>query len=189
MSTPRKRTADEAERVRLVNRLACLWLARAVADDLLAGRPQQARFAAWLQQYTAVYLADSVKRQGRSEISQKALLSYITYLSAGKRRRADDRPTQLMQAILQTREVVAQRRQAKVVCDPFAGLQADKVQVVKARYARVAARLIARTYQPIAGWDRLAWLYRDATWPSRIEWDKTLDELAREDAARLDKVP
>ena len=190
MSTPRKRTKAEAERVRQMNLLARLWRSKAMADGLLAGRPTvPARgFAVWLQQYTQAFLHDGLKRRGSPYINQTKLTGYITWLGAN-RRRAGESPVLMTEAVIETRRVAEARRNSKGRREPFPRADNDAAKALRERYQRVASRILARAFQPIAGWDRLAWAFEDSIWKSRADWTKTLDELAAEQGKTLDKQP
>ena len=190
MSTPRKRTKAEAERVRQVNLLARLWQSKALADALLAGRPVvPARgFALWLQQYTQAFLHESLKRRGSPYINQTKLTGYITYLGANRRRQGES-PVLMAEAVIETRRVAEARRESKKRRDSFPRADNDAAKAMRERYQRVASRILARAFQPIAGWDRLAWAFEDSIWKSRTNWTKTLDELAAEQGKTLDKQP
>ena len=183
MSTPRKRTKAEAERVRQMNLLARLWRSKALADGLLAGRPVvPARgFAVWLQQYTQAFLHDGLKRRGSQQINRTKLAGYITYLGANRRRQGES-PVLMTEAVIETRRVAEARRDSKGRREPFP-------RALRERYQRVASRILARAFQPIAGWDRLAWVFEESIWKSRTNWTKTLDELAAEQGKTLDKRP
>lgn len=187
MSTPRKRTKAEAERVRQINLLARLWRSKALADGLLAGRPVvPARgFALWLQQYTQAFLHESLKRRGSPYINQTKLTGYITWLGANRRRQGES-PVLMTEAVIETRRVAVARRGSKAKANPFPKATTDEMQ---ARYQRVASRILARAFQPIAGWNRLAWVFEESIWKSRADWTKTLDELAAEQGKTLDKRP
>ena len=193
MSTPRKRTAAEVERVQQVNLLARLWQSKALAEGLLSGQMTvltvlKDGFAAWLQQYTKVYLHDGLKRRGSQQINRTKLTGYITYLGAN-RRRAGESSVLMAAAVIETRRVAEARRDSKGRREPFPRADNDTARALRERYQRVASRILARAFQPIAGWDRLAWMFEESIWKNQINWTETLDELAREDAARLDKVP
>ena len=190
MSTPRKRTKAEAERVRQINLLARLWRSKAMADGLLAGRPVvPARgFALWLQQYTQAFLHESLKRRGSPHINQTKLTGYITYLGAN-RRRAGESPVLMTEAVIETRRVAEARRDSKGRREPFPRADSDTARALRARYQRVVSRILARAFLPIAGWDRLAWMFEESIWKSRADWTKTLDELAAEQGKTLDKQP
>lgn len=188
MSTPRKRTKAEAERVRQINLLARLWQSKALADGLLAGKPVvPARgFALWLQQYTQAFLHESLKRRGSPYINQTKLTGYITYLGAN-RRRAGESPVLMTEAVIETRRVAEARRGNRTRREPFPRADNDTARALRERYQRVASRILARAFQPIAGWDRLAWVFEESIWKSRADWTKTLDELAAEQGKTLDK--
>ena len=190
MSTPRKRTKAEAERVRQMNLLARLWRSRALADGLLAGRPVvPARgFAVWLQQYTQAFLHDGLKRRGSQQINRTKLTGYITYLGANRRRQGES-PVLMTEAVIETRRVAEARRDSKGRREPFPRADNDAARALRERYQRVASRILARAFQPIAGWDRLAWVFEESIWKSRTNWTKTLDELAAEQGKTLDKQP
>ena len=187
MSTPRKRTKAEAERVRQINLLARLWRSKAMADGLLAGRPVvPARgFALWLQQYTQAFLHESLKRRGSPHINQTKLTGYITYLGANRRRQGES-PVLMTEAVIETRRVVEARRNSKAKAQPFPKTATEEMH---ARYQRVVGRILARAFLPIAGWDRLAWMFEESIWKSRVNWTRTLDELAAEQGKTLDKQP
>ena len=190
MSTPRKRTKAEAERVRQMNLLARLWRSRALADGLLASQltvPKDG-FATWLQQYTKMYMHESLKRRGTTHINRTKLTGYITYLGAN-RRRAGESPVLMTEAVIETRRVAEARRESKERRDPFPRADNDAARALRERYQRVASRILARAFQPIAGWDRLAWVFEESIWKSQINWTRTLDELAAEQAKTLDKRP
>jgi len=190
MSTPRKRTKAEAERVRQMNLLARLWRSRALADGLLAGRPVvPARgFAVWLQQYTQAFLHDGLKRRGSQQINRTKLTGYITYLGANRRRQGES-PVLMTEAVIETRRVAEARRDSKGRREPFPRADNDTARALRERYQRVAIRILARAFQPIAGWDRLAWVFEESIWKSWTNWTKTLDELAAEQGKTLDKQP
>ena len=190
MSTPRKRTKAEAERVRQINLLARLWRSKAMADGLLAGRPVvPARgFALWLQQYTQAFLHESLKRRGSPYINQTKLTGYITFLGAN-RRRAGESPVLMTEAVIETRRIAEARRNSKGRREPFPRADNDTARALRERYQRVVNRILARAFKPIAGWDRLAWMFEESIWKSRTNWTKTLDELAAEQGKTLDKQP
>lgn len=187
MSTPRKRTKAEAERVRQMNLLARLWRSRAMASGLLSGQMTVPKdgFAAWLQQYTKHYMPESLKRRGSNQINRTKLTGYITYLGAN-RRRAGESPVLMTEAVIETRRVAVARRDSKAKANPFPETVTEEMH---ARYQRVVSRILARAFRPIAGWDRLAWMFEESIWKSRTNWTKTLDELAAEQAKTLDKRP
>ena len=187
MSTPRKRTKAEAERVRQINLLARLWRSKAMASGLLSGQMTVPKdgFANWLQQYTKQYLLESLKRRGTPHINRTKLTGYITYLGANRRRQGES-PVLMTEAVIETRRVVVARRTGKEKRDPF---PKEATEVLQARYQRVVSRILARAFRPIAGWDRLAWVFEESIWKSRADWTKTLDELAAEEAKTLDKRP
>lgn len=187
MSTPRKRTKAEAERVRQMNLLARLWQSKALADGLLAGRPVvPARgFAVWLQQYTQAFLHDGLKRRGSNQINRTKLTGYITYLGANRRRQGES-PVLMAEAVIETRRVAVARRNSKAKAHPFPKTATEEMH---ARYQRVVSRILARAFRPIASWDRLAWAFEESIWKSRVNWTKTLDELAAEQGKTLDKQP
>ncbi len=190
MSTSRKRTKAEAERVRQVNLLARLWRSKAMADGLLAGRPTVPPdgFAIWLQQYTGTCLQVALKRRGSNQINRTKLTGYITYLGANRRRQGES-PVLMTEAVIETRRVAEARRDSKGRCEPFPRADNDAAKALRERYQRVASRILARAFQPIAGWDRLAWMFEESIWKSRADWTNTLDELAAEQAKTLDKRP
>lgn len=187
MSTPRKRTKAEAERVRQINLLARLWQSKALADGLLSGRSTvPARgFAVWLQQYTQAFLHDGLKRRGSQQINRTKLAGYITSLGAN-RRRAGESPVLMTEAVIETRRVAVARRDSKAKANPFPETVTEEMH---ARYQRVVSRILARAFRPIAGWDRLTWMFEESIWKSRTNWTKTLDELAAEQGKTLDKQP
>jgi len=188
MSTPRKRTKAEAERVRQVNLLARLWRSRMLANGLLAGQstvPPDG-FAIWLQQYTGTYLLEALKRRGSNQINRTKLTGYITYLGANRRRQGES-PVLMTEAVIETRRVAEVRRDSKGRREPFPRADTDATRELHSRYQRVASRILARAFKPIAGWDRLAWVFEESIWKSRINWTKTLDELAAEQGKTLDK--
>ena len=190
MSTPRKRTKAEAERVRQMNLLARLWRSRALADGLLASQltvPKDG-FATWLQQYTKMYMHESLKRRGTTHINRTKLTGYITYLGANRRRQGES-PVLMAEAVIETRRVAEARRDSKGRREPFPRADNDTARALRERYQRVASRILARAFQPIAGWDRLAWVFEESIWKSRTNWTKTLDELAAEQGKTLDKQP
>jgi len=188
MSTPRKRTKAEAERVRQINLLARLWQSKALADGLLSGQMTVPKdgFAAWLQQYTKAYMHDGLKRRGSNQINQTKLTGYITYLGANRRRQGES-PVLMTEAVIKTRRVAEARRDSKGRREPFPRADNDAAKALRERYQRVASRILARAFQPIAGWDRLAWAFEESIWKSRADWTKTLDELAAEQGKTLDK--
>lgn len=190
MSTPRKRTKAEAERVRQINLLARLWRSRVLADGLLAGRPTvPARgFALWLQQYTQAFLHESLKRRGSPYINQTKLTRYITSLGAN-RRQAGESPVLMTEAVIKTRRVAEARRGNRTQREPFPMVDDEVTRELRARYQRVVSRILARAFKPIAGWDRLAWMFEESIWKSRVNWTRTLDELAAEQGKTLDKQP
>lgn len=190
MSTPRKRTKAEAERVRQINLLARLWWSKALASGLLSGQMTVPKdgFANWLQQYTKPYLHESLKRRGRNAINQTKLTGYITYLGANRRRQGES-PVLMTEAVIETRRVVEARRDSKERRDPFPRADNDAARALRERYQRVASRILARAFRPIAGWERLAWAFHERIWSSRENFQKTLDELVAERAKRLDKRP
>lgn len=187
MSTPRKRTKVEAERVRQMNLLARLWWSKAMASGLLSGQMTVPKdgFANWLQQYTKPYLPEALKRRGSNQINRTKLTGYITYLGANRRRQGES-PVLMTDAVIATRQVAVARRNSKAKANPFPKATTDEMQT---RYQRVASRILARAFRPIAGWDRLAWVFEESIWKSRVNWTKTLDELAAEQGKTLDKQP
>ena len=190
MSTPRKRTKSEAERVRQMNLLARLWRSKALADGLLAGQltvPKDG-FATWLQQYTKMCMHESLKRRGTTRINRTKLAWYITSLGANRRRQGES-PVLMTDAVIETRRVAEARRDSKGRREPFPRADNDAAKALRERYRRVASRILARAFQPIAGWDRLAWAFEDSIWKSRANWAKTLDELAAAQGKTLDKQP
>ena len=190
MSTPRKRTKAEAERVRQVNLLARLWRSKALASGLLSGQMTVPKdgFANWLQQYTKHYMPESLKRRGTQHINQTKLTGYITYLGANRRRQGES-PVLMAEAVIETRRVAEARRESKKRRDSFPRADNDAAKAMRERYRRVASRILARAFRPIAGWDRLAWMFEESTWKSQVNWTKTLDELAAEQGKTLDKQP
>lgn len=190
MSTPRKRTKAEAERVRQMNLLARLWQPRMLANGLLAGQPTVPPdgFAIWLRQYTGTYLLEALKRRGSNQINRTKLTGYITYLGANRRRQGES-PVLMTDAVIETRRVAEARRNSKGRREPFPRADSDTARARHERYQRVASRILARAFRPIAGWDRLAWVFEESIWKSRTNWANTLDELAAEQAKTLDKRP
>lgn len=190
MSTPRKRTKAEAERVRQVNLLARLWWSKAMASGLLSGQMTVPKdgFANWLQQYTKPYLSEALRRRGSNQINRTKLTGYITYLGANRRRQGES-PVLMTEAVIETRRVAETRRDSKGRREPFPRADNDAAKALRERYQRVASRILARAFQPITGWDRLAWMFEESIWKSRANWANTLDELAAERAKRLDKRP
>lgn len=188
MSTPRKRTKAEAERVRQVNLLARLWRSKAMASGLLSGQMTVPKdgFANWLQQYTKPYLSEALKRRGSNQINRTKLTGYITYLGANRRRQGES-PVLMTEAVIETRRVAEARRDSKGQREPFPRADNDAAEALRERYQRVVSRILARAFRPIAGWDRLAWVFEESIWKSRTNWTKTLDELAAEQAKTLDK--
>lgn len=187
MSTPRKRTKAEAERVRQMNLLARLWRSKALASGLLSGQMTVPKdgFANWLQQYTKHYMPESLKRRGTQHINRTKLAGYITYLGANRRRQGES-PVLMAEAVVETRRVVEARRDSKAKVDPFPKTATSEIHI---RYQRVVDRILARAFRPIAGWERLAWVFEESIWKSRVNWTKTLDELAAEQGKTLDKRP
>lgn len=187
MSTPRKRTKAEAERVRQINLLARLWQSAAMADALQHGRTAvDGSFAGWLVEYTKPYLSNTVSKRGDGKaINQTALVRRIQAMGANAR--AGERATDLMDAVRQTRAVVLRRREAKAVVNPFTRMLAERRKVLEPQYQAVVNRLIARALLPYADWTRLAAAFGESVWQSKTALAKTLDTLRREEAERLDK--
>lgn len=187
MSTPRKRTKAEAERVRQVNLLARLWQSAAMADALQAGRTAvDGSFADWLADYLKPYLDNAVSRRNDGKtINQTALVRRIQAMGANAK--AGERPTDLMDAVRQTRAVVLQRREAAEAVNPFTRMPAERRKALEPAYQAAVNRLIARALLPYAGWTRLATIFGESVWYSKTALAKTLDTLRREEAERLDK--
>ena len=189
MSTARKRMAAEAERVRQVNLLARLWQSAAMADALQAGRTAvDGSFADWLADYLKPYLPNTIRRRndGR-EINQMALVRRIRAMGANPK--AGERPTDMMDAVRQTRAVVLQRCEAAEAVNPFTRMPADRRRALEPAYQAAVNKLIARALLPYAGWTRLATVFGESVWYSKTDLAKTLDTLRREEAERLDKRP
>ena len=187
MSTARKRTKAEAERVRQVNLLARLWQSAAMAEALQAGRTAvDGTFADWLAEYTKPYLSSAVSKRGaRQAINQTALVRRIQAMGANPK--AGERATDLMDVVLQTREAVLRRREAAKVVNPFTRMPAERRKALEPAYQAVVNRLIARALLPYTGWTRLATVFGESVWHSKTDLAKTLDTLRREEAERLDK--
>lgn len=189
MSTPRKRTKAEAERVRQVNLLARLWQSAAMADALWHGRTAvYGSFAIWLAEYTKSSLSNTISRRNDGKaISQTALVRRIQAM--GVNARAGERVTDMMDAVRQTRVEALRRREAKAVVNPFATIPTERRRALEPQYQAIVNRLIARALLPYAGWTRLTVVFRESVWHSRVDLAKTLDTLRREEAERLDKRP
>ncbi len=189
MSTARKRTAAEAERVRQVNLLARLWQSAAMAEALQAGRTAvDGTFADWLAEYTKPYLSSAVSKRGaRQAINQTALVRRIQAMGANPK--AGERATDMMDAVRQTRAVVLQRCEAAEAVNPFTRMPAERRKALEPAYQAVVNRLIARALLPYTGWTRLATVFGESVWYSKTDLAKTLDTLRREEAERLDKRP
>lgn len=187
MSTARKRTAAEAERVRQVNLLARLWQSAAMAEALQAGRTAvDGTFADWLAEYTKPYLSSAVSKRGaRQAINQTALVRRIQAMGANPK--AGERPTDLMDAVRQTRVTALWRRKAAEAVNPFTRMPTDQRKALEPAYQAAVNKLIARALLPYAGWTRLTAVFRESVWHSRVELAETLDKLRREKAERLDK--
>ena len=189
MSTARKRMAAEAERVRQVNLLARLWQSAAMADALWHGwTAVDGSFAVWLADYLKPYLENAVsRRNGGKAINQTALVRRIQAMGANPK--AGERPTDLMDVVLQTREAVLRRREAKAVVNPFATMPTERRRALEPQYQAAVNRLIARALLPYAGWTRLATVFGESIWHSKAKLAETLDKLRVEEAERLDKRP
>lgn len=189
MSTARKRTKAEAERVRQVNLLARLWQSAAMADALRHGRTAvDGSFADWLADYLKPYPPNTISRRNDGKaINQTALVRRIQAM--GVNARAGERATDMMDAVRQTRAVVLQRCEAAEAVNPFTRMPADRRRALEPAYQAVVNKLIARALLPYAGWTRLAAVFRESVWQSKTDLAKTLDTLRREEAERLDKRP
>ena len=187
MSTARKRTAVEAERVRQVNLLARLWQSAAMADALQHGRTAvDDTFADWLADYLKPYPPNTISRRNDGKaINQTALVRRIQAMGANPR--AGERPTDMMDAVRQTRAVVLQRCEAAEAVNPFTRMPAERRKALEPAYQAVVNRLIARALLPYAGWTRLATVFGESIWHSKAALAETLDTLRREEAERLDK--
>lgn len=187
MSTARKRTAAEAERVRQINLLARLWQSAAMAEALQAGRTTvDGSFASWLAEYTKPHLSYSVSRRNDGKaINQTALVRRIQAM--GVNAQAGERVTDLMDAVRQTRAAVLRRREAAEDANPFNAMPLDRRKALEPAYQAAVNKLIARALLPYAGWTRLTAVFDASVWHSRVDLAKTLDTLRREEAERLDK--